>query len=86
MYFFWLFWFIICPILGLVISHNKGNLLDGLIFSFFLGPFGLILLAFYIKPDCVCPFCKGFIVKNAIKCKNCGSDLQFAEKLKHELQ
>jgi hypothetical protein len=59
---------------GALIGHRKGRLLEGVIAGLMLGPIGLFWIAF-AEAKAVCPECGGFTVKDARKCRHCGSSL-----------
>jgi hypothetical protein len=61
-------------------GKKKGREEAGFLLGLLLGVFGWLLVAFgpNFKPKC--PYCGGEIVESAVKCKNCGSDLQEQEQ------
>ncbi|MGA2286803.1 MAG: hypothetical protein ABSG55_11125 [Dehalococcoidia bacterium] len=69
-------WIVIGTLVGALIGQAKGRVGTGAIFGFLLGPIGWLVTALGPNENPKCPFCGGEIVKGAIKCKNCGSDLK----------
>jgi rRNA maturation protein Nop10 len=65
------FWLLFTAI-GALIGHRKGRILEGVIAGLLLGPIGVLWIAF-AEARPVCPECGGFTVKDARKCRHCGS-------------
>jgi hypothetical protein len=69
-------WMIIGLLIGTLIGQIKGRTGAGAFFGLLLGPLGWIIIALGPNKKPKCPFCGGIIVEGAVKCKNCGSDLE----------
>lgn len=69
-------WIALWSSLGAIIGNSRGRLAFGLVMGFILGPIGLLLI--FVLPSLYkfCPFCKGNIPTDAVKCQKCGSDLR----------
>ena len=63
-------------LVGFAIGKSKSRPTAGFIWGLLLGPIGWLIVAIGPDNSPKCPKCKGVIVKGAIKCKNCGSDLE----------
>jgi len=62
-------------LVGYFLGQLRGKPLRGAIAGSILGPLGwlIIVISPNIRPTC--PYCKGYIVEGAQKCKNCGSNI-----------
>lgn len=69
-------WIILSILVGVAIGKKKGRIVAGCIWGLLLGPFGWLLVGLGPNHTPKCPLCDGYVSKNAIKCKNCGSDLE----------
>ena len=69
----WLFFLILGMGLG---GELRGRPIAGFLWSFFLGPIGVLIAIFgYSDKRPHCPHCGGVIVKGKDICKNCGNDV-----------
>ena len=74
-----LLWVILGAGIGAVIGEKKHRAGEGAFIGALLGPLGWLIMALGKNMGPKCPACKGDIIKDAIKCKNCGSDLKWSE-------
>lgn len=79
----WFIWPVVFGIIGLLIGAQKGRVLAGGLWGFFLGPLGLLVVGLGPNMKPKCPKCFGVIEPMASKCKNCGSDLGDLKYRKH---
>ncbi len=70
---FLLFW-IICGVFAVYFGSQKNAGGAGMFTGFLLGPIGL--LSAFMFSGFKCPDCKEYVVKDAVKCKHCGSDIK----------
>jgi hypothetical protein len=66
-------YFVPCAIVGYFIGRSKGTPQRGAIVGGILGPLGWLIMLMLPNIRPICPYCKGYIVEGAQKCKNCGS-------------
>lgn len=67
---------LLCSILiGCIIGKSKDCPILGCICGLLFGPLGWLMVACASNGKPTCPLCGGYIVEDAKKCKNCGSDL-----------
>jgi len=72
-------WIIVGVGIGAAIGETKHRAGEGAILGALLGPIGWLIIALGKNMGPKCPACKGDIIKGAIKCKNCGSDLKWSD-------
>ena len=73
---FWLIgWGAIGALVGYGIGSIKGKPMNGAVMGLLFGPLAWLVMIFAPDSRPKCPFCRGSIVKGAVRCKNCGSDL-----------
>lgn len=66
---------IACGLVGAMIGGKKGEAGFGFLLGIFLGPIGLLLIFFSKGNQKTCPFCKGTIHPEAVRCNHCQKDL-----------
>lgn len=69
------FWLPVSILVGLLIGQYKGRPVLGAVLGLLLGPIGWLLVAVMSNARPTCPFCKGYIVAKALKCKQCASTI-----------
>lgn len=69
-------WLIMAGI-GALIGSKKGLALTGFIWGLILGPIGWIIIA-ATKSKWICPACREAIMKDALKCKHCQTELSWS--------
>jgi len=67
---------LVSTLIGGLIGNTKGRAGESAFFGFLLGPLGWLIIALGPSFNPKCPFCKGDVVSDAVKCRNCGSDLK----------
>jgi len=76
---FWVFGWVLCWITGTAVGARKGEPLGGFLFTFLLGPLGLILVVTE-SPDSyrtkTCPQCPEAVHAEALVCWFCGWTFQ----------
>jgi hypothetical protein len=72
---------IVMGIIGALIGHSaRRQSSPGFWWSFFLGPLGWIIVLCYSDLRPKCPECRGVIVEDASRCKNCGIELVYEQE------
>ncbi len=62
-------------LVGALIGQTKNRLVAGLLFGLCLSWIGWLIVALGPNYKPKCPECKGVIIPNATRCKNCGCTL-----------
>lgn len=70
-----LIWVPIGLLIGALVGQTKGRTGAGAVLGLLLGPIGWLAVALGPNMKPKCPLCGGVIVQGAIRCKNCGGDI-----------
>jgi hypothetical protein len=71
---FVIIWFV-CGIISAAIGQKKGEGCASFFIGIILGPIGILAALLSKGNRRKCPFCKELIIKGAVKCPKCQSDL-----------